>query len=415
MTEGKPHRLLYFIVAFVLLMFFGFIYAYSLFVGPLEDEFGWNRSETSVVFTLSITTFCIGMIIAGALEERTSPRVVMFITAALIGVGFVAASFTSSLMAIYISYGVLVGTGVGLGTDCVMSTTVKWFPDRQGFVNGAMLMGFGGGTLVLSPLVTTLLDTLSWRVTFVVLGVVFAIVVVVGSFFMKLPSQEYVRPLLEKAQQTHIVSSVDMNASQMIRTSSFWLFMLFLVLVTCGGLALISQAVPAACELLEVNAVSAAEATVIATAAMGSVSGFNALGGLFNGFIWDKAGYRVSLLWVSLAFAAGMLCCAIAEMTGVFPLLVVGFMLLGFMYGGNMSSMSAMCGTFYGAKYYGINYAVATCQMIPAAIIGPQILAFTQMHSGSYLMAFWVFFAIALAALVVSFFVHPPRVEPQGK
>mgnify|MGYP000715430734 CR=1 FL=1 len=86
-TQTTPHRLLYFFVAFVLLMFFGLIYAWSLFVDPLEAEFGWDRSATSVVFTLSIITFCAGMLVAGALEERTSPRTVMLITAACLGLG----------------------------------------------------------------------------------------------------------------------------------------------------------------------------------------------------------------------------------------------------------------------------------------------------------------------------------------
>ncbi|WP_418687243.1 MFS transporter, partial [Adlercreutzia sp.] len=140
-----------------------------------------------------------------------------------------------------------------------------------------------------------------------------------------------------------------------------------------------------------------------------SVSAMNGLGRLINGFIWDKFGYRVCLTWIAVAFAAGMLCCAFAMMGGNFPLLVAGFMLLGLMYGGNMCSMSAMVGTFFGPKYYGINYAIATCQMIPAAIVGPQILALSQMGSGSYLGAFWVFFGVAIAALIVSLFIKPPK------
>lgn len=218
-----------------------------------------------------------------------------------------------------------------------------------------------------------------------------------------------------------------MTGSQMVRTPTFWVFMVYLMLVTCGGLALISQAVPAAMELLMgagagtgasgaaaagagVSAVlPEAEALMLATAAMGSVSAMNGLGRLINGFIWDKFGYRLCLTWIAVAFAAGMLCCAFAMMGGNFPLLVAGFMLLGLMYGGNMCSMSAMVGTFFGPKYYGINYAIATCQMIPAAIVGPQILALSQMGSGSYLGAFWVFFGVAIAALVVSFFIKPPK------
>ena len=108
-----------------------------------------------------------------------------------------------------------------------------------------------------------------------------------------------------------------------------------------------------------------------------------------------------------------MLCCAFAMMSGAFPLLVVGFALMGFMYGGNMCSMSAMAASFFRPKYYGINYAIATCQMIPAAMIGPQILAMSQVGSGSYLGAFWAFGAIAVASLAVSLFIKPPKVRAQ--
>lgn len=414
MADAKPHRLLYFFTAFVLLMFFGLIYAWSLFVDPLEAEFGWDRSATSVVFTLSIITFCAGMLAAGALEARTSPRTVMLITAACLGLGLVASAFTESLPFIYATYGVLVGAGVGLGTDVVMSVTLKWFPDKQGLASGAMLMGFGGGTMLLSPIVTAMLGALGWRATFAALGIAFVVLVGAGAFIMKLPTPEYVRPLLEKARQNATVAAVDMTGAQMVRTPTFWMFMVYLMLVTCGGLALISQAVPAAMELLAApgaGSLPEAEALMLATAAMGSVSAANGLGRLINGFIWDKFGYRLCLTLIAVAFAAGMLCCAFAMIGSNFPLLVIGFVLLGLMYGANMCSMSAMVGTFFGPKYYGINYAIATCQMIPAAIIGPQILALSQMGSGSYLGAFWVFFFVALAALAVSFFIKPPKTD----
>lgn len=407
MSQRTPHRMVYFATAFVLLLFFGLIYSYSLFIDPLESEFGWARSDTSIIFTISIITFCVGMLISGWLEERVSPRVSMLICAVMIGVGFFASAYTTSLMYIYIMYGVLVGTGIGLGANTAISTTLKWFPDKQGFTNGAMLMGFGGGTMLLSPVVTTMLGALEWRMTLQVLGVVFAVVLLLGALIMKLPTAEYAAPLLEKARKADIVSAVDMNGIQMMKTKSFWMIMLWLMLITAGGLALISQAVPAAQEILGPNAGEGA--LMMATAAMGSISAFNGLGRLANGWIWDHVPYRVTLTWIPVVFAISMLCCALATMMGSFPLLVVGFVLLGLMYGAAMCTMSTMVGTFYGTRYFGINYAIATCQMIPAAIIGPQVLAWAQMGSGSYLMAFWVFLGVAVATLLVSFFVKRPE------
>ena len=158
---------------------------------------------------------------------------------------------------------------------------------------------------------------------------------------------------------------------------------------------------------------SSATALATATAAMGSVSLCNGLGRLLNGFIWDKLGYRFSLLWVSLAFTAGMLCCAIAAGSGNFPLMVVGFILLGLMFGGTMSTTSAVVGTFFGTKYFGINYAIMCCQMIPAAFIGPTLLAIAQTSSGSYGPAFWVFLGLAVATFVFSFAVRRPKAAPE--
>lgn len=407
MGTKTPNRLLFFATAFILLLFFGLIYSYSLFIDPLESEFGWARSETSIIFTISIITFCVGMLLAGWLEERVSPRIALLATTAMIGVGFFASAYTTSLMYIYIMYGVLVGTGIGLGANTVISTTLKWFPDKQGFANGAMLMGFGGGTMLLSPVVTTMLGALEWRMTFQVLGVVFAVILLLGAMIMKLPTAEYAAPLLEKARKADIVAAVDMNGKEMMKTKSFWMIMLWLMLITSGGLALISQAVPAAQEILGPNAGQGA--LMMATAAMGSISAFNGLGRLANGWIWDHLNYRITLTWIPVVFAISMLCCAMATMMGSFPLLVVGFVLLGLMYGAAMCTMSTMVGTFYGPRYFGINYAIATCQMIPAAVIGPQVLAWAQMGSGSYLTAFWVFLGIAVATLVVSFFVKRPE------
>jgi OFA family oxalate/formate antiporter-like MFS transporter len=44
----------------VTLLLLGLIYAWSVFVGPLEEEFGWTRSETSLTFSISLAAFCLG-------------------------------------------------------------------------------------------------------------------------------------------------------------------------------------------------------------------------------------------------------------------------------------------------------------------------------------------------------------------
>ncbi len=395
--------------AFVALLLCGLVYAWSLFVDPLEAEFGWTRAQTSLNFTISLITFSLGMLAAGWLDGRGLSKKVLFATAVLVAIGFVGCSFTRSLLSIYVCYGVLVGLSIGLVTDAVMAMALRWYPDKQGFASGAMLMGFGMGAMLLSPLVTMLLGAFSWRLTFLILGLVFGVAFLSIAVIMKEPPQQLAESLKKQAQEQNIISARDYTAGQMMRTPAFWKVIVWLILVSSGGLALISQAVPAAEDVLAKGGINAQTAVLMATAAMGSISLFNGLGRLLNGFLWDRFGHRVSVLWVSVGYILSMLLCAVATMLGSFPLVVVGFMLLGLMYGGNMSTMAAMCGSFFGAKYFSVNYAVATCQMIVASAVGPTLLATLQGASGNYLLPFEVFLGIAIVAFALSYTVNPPR------
>lgn len=408
-AASSKKRFLYAAVAFVALLLGGLIYAWSLFIEPLEADFGWTRSQTSLIFTLSLISFSIGMIIAGELDRRGWAKPTMYATAAVAAAGFIASAFTSSLIWIYFTYGILVGLAAGLVTDCVMAIALRWFPDNQGLVSGALLMGFGMGTMVLSPFVTLMLNHMSWRTTFIILGIVFGILFALVAVIMKDPSEEEAAQLMENVREKNVVVARDFTASQMVRTKSFWVFIAWLFLVSSGGLGLISQAVPAAEDVLAHSNLDAATAAMMATTAMGCISLFNGLGRLFAGFTWDRWGHRVTTLWISVLFIASMLLCGVATLIGNFPMIVVGFMVLGFMYGGNMSAMSAMSSGFFGVKNYGMNYAVATCQLIFSATAGPLLLAAFQGSHGNYQTAFWAFMGIGVLALLVSLAIRKPE------
>ena len=184
--------------------------------------------------------------------------------------------------------------------------------------------------------------------------------------------------------------------------------MVWIVLIGAGSLALISNAVPAASDILVVT-MGEAEAVMAATAAMGMISTFNGLGRLAFGVIWDKKGYKVSLFIISAAYGISMAACAAATMMLNISLLVVGFIILGMTYGGSMSATSAMIGSFFGTKYYSINYACATCNLIVAASIGPTLIGWLRTSSGSYLSSFLVILGLSICALACSFFIWKPE------
>lgn len=415
-------RYLYAAVGFVLLLFLGLIYSWSVFIGPLEADFGWERSQTSSIFTISILFFWLGNVASGFTSERLSPRATILIAAACAVAGFAASSFTTSLPWIYVSYGVLCGFAVGMGSNGVLSCVLGWFPGRQGIASGALMMGIGLGSLVLGPVVTSLLGSVGWRGAFLALSVAFGALMIGGALILRAPERprKTVETTLKDSRRTteqnaparaleHAESETrEFTAPEMLRTRAFWTFMLWAVLIGTGGLALISNAVPAAQDVL-LGSMDEAAALMTAAMAMGSISAFNGFGRLASGFLWDRKGCRFVTVLISSVYAVSMAACAFGAATGTFAAVVAGFIALGTAYGASIATTSAMIGSVFGQRHYGMNYACALANMVLAACIGPTISGAVHASTGSYFAAYAVFFALAVASAVVALWMRVPH------
>jgi MFS transporter, OFA family, oxalate/formate antiporter len=91
------------------------VYAWSVFRLPLTKQFGWSISEVTLTFAISIFVLRIAAFFGGLWLNRTGPRIVALTGGFLYGLGIVLASFSDHrLWWLYLSYGVIGGTGVGL-------------------------------------------------------------------------------------------------------------------------------------------------------------------------------------------------------------------------------------------------------------------------------------------------------------
>src|SRR5260221_425527 len=80
----------------------GSLYAWSVFVAPLEKEFGWTRTQTSQTFTIAVVCFALTFIAAGRLQDRKGPRICALLGSILVSAGFLLTSFATSLTALYV-------------------------------------------------------------------------------------------------------------------------------------------------------------------------------------------------------------------------------------------------------------------------------------------------------------------------
>jgi len=111
----------------------GAVYAWSVFRVPLAKQFGWSISEVTLTFTINIFMLGVTAFLGGLWLNRKGPRMVALAGGILYGLGVFLASFSDQkLWWLYLSYGVIGGTGVGFSYIVPIAVLLKWFPDRRG-------------------------------------------------------------------------------------------------------------------------------------------------------------------------------------------------------------------------------------------------------------------------------------------
>src|SRR5437867_13132599 len=199
----------------------GSLYAWSVFVLPLEREFGWTRAQTSWVFTIAIFVFAVTFVFAGRIQDRHGPRICAFIGGILVSAGFWLASRTASLPYLYLTMGLVVGLGNGFGYATPIPVASKWFPDKRGLVVGIMVAGYGAGSAIFGPISQALIGQFGWRATFAILGALFFVMTMIGTLLIQNPPAGYTPPKPVKAAKV-AAPSVDIPTREMLRTRTFY-------------------------------------------------------------------------------------------------------------------------------------------------------------------------------------------------
>ena len=171
----------------------GAIYAWSVFT-PALSKAGWTAQDTQLVFSVGLATFAVVMVWAGRRLGDWGPRKLAMLGGVVLGAGYVLAGFFggTSVWALTILLGLVGGAGIGLGYVVPIAVGMRWFPDRKGMITGLAVAGFGFGAMGWIKLAGEwggLIANLGLSTTFVIYGVAFALLVVVGGIWMVYPPE----------------------------------------------------------------------------------------------------------------------------------------------------------------------------------------------------------------------------------
>jgi OFA family oxalate/formate antiporter-like MFS transporter len=374
----------------------GSLYAWSVFVLPLEREFGWRRADTSWVYTIAIVVFALSFIVAGRIQDLKGPKVCAFIGGVLVSAGFFLSSYTSSLPFLYAAFGVIVGLGNGFGYATPIPVGSKWFPDKRGLVVGLMVAGYGAGSAIFGPLAIRLIAGVGWRSTFQILGVVFFVMTMIGTALLKNPPPGYRPPNWQPKPGAG--GGLDFTTREMLATPTFYFMWIAYCLGTTAGQMTISQLVP--------FAGSAGLGALVATLVLPVSATGNAGGRILSGWMSDKLGRLLTLKTMILVSAVAMPALFLwREQALLFFTLVF---VVYWCYGTQLSVFASATADFYGTKNLGLNYGVLFTAWGAAGIIGPAIAGRAFDRFGDYRVAFFTAGALALVAFASLWMAKAP-------
>ena len=390
----------------------GAYYAWSVFVKPLQTEFGWSRLQTTSISSVNMVLLAVLYNVAGTLIGRFGARRIAIFGGLCYSAGMLMASFTTSLPWLYMSAGVLVGLGLGFGYLPPLYVGFKWYPESRGLVSGLAVGIFALGAGVVGPLAGGLLSwkgliaIMGWRQTFRVLAAVYFVFTMVGAMWLNDPPAGFVAPKPKEKASATKVSRINLTTSQMLTLPSFWLLWVAYAFGCVSGTMTVSQIKPFA-DMAFPSVAGVASLVAALAIPMGSAG--SAIGRFLSGWMSDHLGRLLTVRGVLVAafFAAPLLYNLRSSALFFFVMLFV----VNYAYGTQLSVYTALAGDFYGPKHSAANYGILLLAWGTAGVMGPLIGGWVFDTYKTYQYAFYAASGASLVSLLLLSMAKPPTEE----
>jgi MFS family permease len=381
----------------------GILYAWSMFSKQLVEAvdrggFGWTKTQATLPYTIAIGVFGVMMIPAGRLQDKLGPRLVASIGGVLTGLGLIVASLATpaSIAPALLGFGLLAGTGFGLGYAAATPAAVKWFPpEKKGLITGLVVAGFGIAPVYIAPLSKHLLATYGVASSFRILGVAFLVVATAFAQLIKNPEKP-AAPARKADGSAPAAARPDKTWREMIRAPMFYMLWIQYACAATAGLMIIGH-------MAKIVSVQSGDTIKVGFVFVALLAAFNAGGRIAAGIISDYIGRVVTLGIVCIMQATAMFFFPSFTTIGQF---VVGAAVVGFAYGSCLSLFPATTADQWGTKNMGLNYGVLFTAWGVGGVIGPTLAGKIADATGSYAGAYNIAGLLLMFAFVLAMFSY---------
>jgi len=363
---------------------------------------GWTYltdAQGTWAYAICGFVFALFMIPGGRLQDRCGPKLGATLGGLCLASGCILAGLMKSYTGLILGFGVLGGIGMGLGYAAATPAAVKWFgPHQRGLIVGLVVGGYGGAAIYISPLARWLIGEYGLSGSFIGLGLLFALVVIIGGQLLSWPPPGYVPPAAPvTAASQQAMTGRDWSAGEMLRTWQFYGLVFLFIGSAQSGLLVIGNATPMLNRTAVTVAFLAANAWLLS-----SYGGLvNAAGRIGTGVYSDRIG-RANAYLVNGVVSAICLFLTPTVMSSGNALLL--FLVVGvayWQYGGGLALLPAYTADYFGSKNLGFNYGLVFIGWGIAFFV-PQLGGYIKDATGSLDYAFYLSGGLLVAAVIVS-------------
>jgi OFA family oxalate/formate antiporter-like MFS transporter len=392
-------------------------YVFGAFMTPMTDEFGWSRTEFTLPRTLGQFVMAVTGFVIGAYVDRYGGRPFMLAGTVILGISLLAMSGVETLLQWVLLNGLLLTVGAAMIGNLVVNVTLaKWFVEMRGRAVAFSAMGVSFAGIVLTPVMTLIIDAWGWRTGWQVMAVGSTALILPIAMLMRRAPEDYglhpdgksdAQVAAGQAQKAENDFALSLTRREALRTTSFYM------LVLAFGLFLITISVMLLQTIPYMTDAGYSRATAALMITVASVPAF------LSKPIW---GLLLDRLNAKPLAAAG------AAITGIAMLIIVfsvqmgsefwvysGFFLLGCGWGGMIPLQEVIWASFFGRRYLGAVRSAAMPFSFLISAGAPLAASYYYDIIGNY---DGIFLAVAVSNLLSALLlllIPPPRQGNQIK
>jgi MFS family permease len=414
--QARPGKIFYGWVvlgaAFLMIMIaIGTMFSSGVFLIPLQEEFGWDRSAISLASLFNWLAFGLFSFLCGTLSDRIGTRRVVLFGGVMLGLGLILSGYTRQVWHLYLSFGLLGGMGVGAFYVPLSATASRWFAANRGLALAIVSGGNGTGILAIAPFARYLISAYDWATAFLVMGALSWMVILPAALLIRnspveMGSKAYgaddevdVHPMTRSV----VPRAGEMTARGAAWTPTFWLVALTHFFCCAAHSGPIFHMASFA---MDMGISKMAAATLLGLSGLVSIAGR-----LGTGVMADRIGARTTLTTMLALQAVGILLYLWAGPLWTFLALAVVF---GIGYGGVMPIYAILIRQYFGDRtmgtLYGAVFGISAIGMGIGSYLGGIFFDLSGAYAGLYVVSF----LLGVSAIILGLVLRPPRRRGAG-